>query len=482
MCLLELFLIAVGLSMDAFAVSVCKGLSVRTLKAKHAVLCGLYFGGFQLLMPLIGYALGVRFQSLITSIDHWIAFVLLGLIGFNMIREAFGGEEEAEEDSDTDALEQKRKDTLKQIESIKSDISTVEDQIKDLKNSKSDLQTYINKLDKEVNTLASQIKNLQTQIKSSEAQISDKKDEIEASTAELAKAEEEMDEQYSMMKKRIQYMYENGGQSWFELLLESESFPDLVNRIEYASEMTGYDRDMMQQLKEARDVVEEQKNALEQEKQELEDAKKDLQTMLSKVQEQQTAINKAMAAKTQEIADYQSQINTAAGQQDAYEDQLDEQEKLLAQVENQIAAAAAAKAAADDGDGGSSGFMWPCPASHRITSGFGNRTAPVKGASTYHKGIDIGASSGSAIVAASSGRVTTATYSSSAGNYVVISHGGGISTVYMHASALYVSEGDTVSAGDTIAAVGSTGFSTGPHLHFGVIVNGSYVNPSGYVN
>ena len=82
MGLLELFLIAVGLSMDAFAVSVCKGLSVRTLKAKHAVICGLYFGGFQLLMPLIGFALGVRFQSLITSIDHWIAFVLLGLIGF----------------------------------------------------------------------------------------------------------------------------------------------------------------------------------------------------------------------------------------------------------------------------------------------------------------------------------------------------------------------------------------------------------------
>ena len=81
MGLLELFLIAVGLSMDAFAVSVCKGLSVRTLKAKHAVICGLYFGGFQLLMPLIGFALGVRFQSLITSIDHWIAFVLLGLIG-----------------------------------------------------------------------------------------------------------------------------------------------------------------------------------------------------------------------------------------------------------------------------------------------------------------------------------------------------------------------------------------------------------------
>ena len=96
MGLLELFLIAVGLSMDAFAVSVCKGLSVRTLKAKHAVLCGLYFGGFQLLMPLIGYALGVRFQSLITSIDHWIAFVLLAWIGGNMIRESRAADDEDE--------------------------------------------------------------------------------------------------------------------------------------------------------------------------------------------------------------------------------------------------------------------------------------------------------------------------------------------------------------------------------------------------
>ena len=95
----ELAVLAVGLSMDAFAVSVCKGLSVRTLKAKHAVICGLYFGGFQLLMPLIGFALGVRFQSLITSIDHWIAFVLLGLIGANMVRESREHDDESVSDS-----------------------------------------------------------------------------------------------------------------------------------------------------------------------------------------------------------------------------------------------------------------------------------------------------------------------------------------------------------------------------------------------
>lgn len=99
MGLLELFVIAVGLSMDAFAVSICKGLSVRELKPKHALTVGVYFGGFQMLMPFIGFALGVRFQSFITSIDHWIAFVLLGLIGANMIRESREQDEENLSDS-----------------------------------------------------------------------------------------------------------------------------------------------------------------------------------------------------------------------------------------------------------------------------------------------------------------------------------------------------------------------------------------------
>ena len=99
MSLWELFVIAVGLSMDAFSVSICKGLSVRRLKPKHVLIAGLYFGGFQALMPLLGYFLGKQFQSLITSADHWIAFILLGLIGFNMIREAKNGDEENLNDS-----------------------------------------------------------------------------------------------------------------------------------------------------------------------------------------------------------------------------------------------------------------------------------------------------------------------------------------------------------------------------------------------
>lgn len=379
-------------------------------------------------------------------------------------------EEADEEDDDAYAreLEQRRQDTMDEIDSIKSDINTVEEKIKDLKNTKSSLQTYIDQLDSQVNSLSSQMADLQKKIEAKEDEIGERTEELEA-------AEAEAEEQYEMMKLRIRYMYEQGDQSFLVLLMEAESITDMINRAEYAVQMSSYDRQMMEELKEAREAIAQQKAELEEEKTELEG-------LLGEVRSQKTAVNKALDAKSAQIASYQAQIDSAAGEQGDYEAQLAEQEKLLEQVENQIAAAAAAKASADDGDGGSSGFIWPCPASKRITSYFGPRTAPVAGASTYHKGIDIGASSGSAILASAGGRVTTAAYSSSAGNYVVISHGNGISTVYMHASALYVSEGDVVTQGQTIAAVGSTGYSTGPHLHFGVVAGGSYVNPLNYVN
>ena len=128
------------------------------------------------------------------------------------------------------------------------------------------------------------------------------------------------------------------------------------------------------------------------------------------------------------------------------------------------------------------GFIWPCPSYTRISSYFGPRQQPTAGASTDHKGIDLAAPYGAAILASAAGTVTTSTYSSSAGNYIVIAHGNGMSTVYMHCSSLLVSVGQTVQQGQTIAKVGSTGYSTGNHLHFGVIKNGTYVNPLNYIS
>lgn len=370
--------------------------------------------------------------------------------------------------TDTKELEEKKQDTLDKIDDLKSDLKAVQNKINELKNSKSSLQSYISQLDKEANQLESQIQELDSDIEAKEA-------EIEVATEELAEAEAREEQQYEDMKKRIQYLYENGTPSYLELFLTSESMADFLNKSSYASQMTQYDRQMMEEYIAQKEEVAAQKAALEQEKEELD-------LMAETAKEQKAAVEELIKTKNSQLQSYQSQIDSQSSDAAEYKADLEKQEKLLDQIEQQIAAAAAANAQDGDGDGGASGFIWPCPSSRRITSSFGPRPQPTAGASTNHKGIDIGASYGAAIVASAGGRVTTATYSSSAGNYIVISHGNGLSTVYMHCSALYVSVGQTVSQGDKIAAVGSTGYSTGNHLHFGVIKNGSYVNPLGYVS
>lgn len=368
---------------------------------------------------------------------------------------------------DTSDLEAQKQETQDKIDDIKEDIKAAEDKIEKLENNKSSLQSYISQLDQEANELEQRISDLNKDIEN-------KKAEIEQVKLELEEAQAVADQQYEDMKMRIQYLYENGTPSMLELLLTSQSFTDFLNRSTYASQMTSYDREML-------NAYIAQKEEVEQKKAELETEEEELNLLADAASDQKKAVESLISAKNSEIASYQAQIDSESSNADAYEKDLAEQEKKLDQIEQQIAAAAAAAAQEGDGDGGASGFIWPCPSSHRITSYFGPRPQPTPGASTNHKGIDIGASYGSAIVASAAGRVTTATYSSSAGNYVVISHGNGMSTVYMHCSALYVSVGQTVSQGETIAAVGSTGYSTGNHLHFGVIKNGTYVNPLGYV-
>ncbi len=368
---------------------------------------------------------------------------------------------------DTEELEEQKEETLDKIKDLKTDLSSVKNKIKDLEASKSSLKNYIAKLDAEVNALTAQIQQL-------EEDIEEKKEEIAETTEELEEAQAIADQQYADMKARIQYLYESGNTSYLTLFLTAESMGDFLNKSSYALQMSRYDRDMLDAYIEQKERVAATKAALELEEEELE-------LLAAAAEEQKAAVEEMIDSKSAEIRSYQNEIDNKTEDAKEFQEDLEEQERLLSQIEDQIAAAAFANGSDGDGDGGASGFIWPCPSSHRITSYFGPRPQPTPGASTDHKGIDIGASSGSAIVASAGGRVTTATYSKSAGNYIVISHGNGISTVYMHCSALYVSVGDVVKQGQKIAAVGSTGYSTGPHLHFGIAKRGSYVNPLNYV-
>ena len=373
-------------------------------------------------------------------------------------------EEDEKKQEELDRLEDERQQTLDAIDNLKDSINSVQKDINSLKSEKNNIQSYINQLDKKMNTLAKEIASF-------EEQIDGKINDIEETKEELEQAKIACDKQYESMKMRIQFIYENPSQSLFEMILSSNNVADLINRADYVASMSSYDRSMMDKMIETKEEIALKEVTLEAELEELE-------LMQAELEKQKKSVNANINAKKGELSAKNNELGNANADQAEYKKQLEEQERLLNEIEEQIARTANP----DAYKGSITGFVWPCPSYTRISSYFGPRPQPTAGASTNHKGVDLAAPYGSAILASAAGVVTTSTYSKSAGNYIVVAHGNGMSTVYMHCSALLVSVGETVEQGEKIAKVGSTGYSTGNHLHFGVIKNGSYVNPLNYIS
>lgn len=368
---------------------------------------------------------------------------------------------------------EKEKERTSVMEEEKAKVEAALDK---LEGQKADTESYVRQLDAEMSSISSQLEELSGQISDKEAEIA-----VTQEALDQAKAVEE--EQYQSMKLRIKYMYEKGDTSFIDLILESKSIAQMLNRAEYIAQISSYDRKMLDEYAATKENIAANEAKLETEHDEL-------LTLQASTEAKQASVEELLAAKQAELSSYETQIASAQNQINAYEQDIAAQESKIQQMEAEIRRQEeeARKKAEASGKSytvkslGNTSFIWPCPSSSRITSNFGGRESPTEGASSNHQGIDIGASTGSNILAAASGVVTIATYSSSAGNYVMISHGGGVSTVYMHCSSLLVSEGEQVSQGQVIAKVGSTGYSTGPHLHFGIRSGGSYVNPLNYVS
>ncbi len=373
--------------------------------------------------------------------------------------------------------------TKKDVENAKGKISSLEEEkkkteaaIRELESLKDDTEQYVRSLD-------AQLDSLDTELLRLEGDISEKTKSIEETAVRLEEAGETEKRQYESMKLRIKYMYEKGDSSYLDLLLQSESMSELLNRAEYIQKISEYDRKMLDEYVAVKEGIARDKVQLETEKEEL-------VTLQEQTQAKQASVEALVNEKTAELARVDIRIGEKTAEAEAYEKDIKAQEEQIRKIEAELKRqeeearrkAEAAGKTYNTVSLGNISFIWPCPASARITSAFGDRESPTAGASSNHKGIDIGAPTGSNIVAAASGTVTISTYSYSAGNYVMINHGGGVSTVYMHCSKLLVSVGDTVKQGDVIAKVGSTGYSTGPHLHFGIRQNGTYVNPSKYVS
>lgn len=386
---------------------------------------------------------------------------------------------QATEESNLSEAQQEKK-------TLENDLQKAKELIDSLKGSKEDIQSEVEKLDKQLNEISGKVKEL-------ESQLSKKRQEIADTESALNKAKEQEKKQYRNMKKRIQFMYENGQTSYVEMLLSADSFTDFLNAVEYITQISQYDRKMLKEYQNMQVTIADTQKTLETDY-------ASLQSLQAKVQEEKQAVAALESAKKGELNAVADDLTDAQSVAKAYEAEIQAQNEVIAQIQaaqkraaEQQAAQQQAQAAEENqntaqnttppGNGQSTGsMMWPCPSSKRVTSDYGPRTSPTNGASSNHKGIDIGAAYGADIVAADGGTVLVATYSSSGGNYVIIDHGGGLCTVYMHASSLTVSAGQTVSKGQVIAKVGSTGISTGNHLHFGVTLNGVYVSPWGYVS
>lgn len=367
-------------------------------------------------------------------------------------------------------------DAKKKKTAIEQEMKKAQSTLKKLEALKGDAVAYVRELDDSLEELGEELVQL-------DADIIAKEEAIEITQAELQEAEITETEQYESMKLRIRYMYEKGDSSYVDLLLEAESLSDLLNKAEYIARISEYDRVKLDEYMEVKKTIAEKEQILQAEHAELLDLQEQTEAKHASVEE-------LMAAKQAELKSVEAKIADAEDEVDAYQEDLKAQENSIRAIEAEIRRQEeeARKQAQESGKTyttksiGDIKFIWPCPASSRITSKFGKRTSPTKGASSDHKGIDIGAPTGTNIVASAAGTVVVSTYSYSAGNYIMLNHGGGVYTVYMHASKLLVSKGDTVKQGEVIAKVGSTGYSTGPHLHFGIRVNGTYVNPSQYVS
>ncbi len=364
-------------------------------------------------------------------------------------------------------LEDQIENAEDEIEDLQDSLSDVQGLVDELEGAKVNLSNYVEALDGALLAIEEKIAGLETQIVQKEADIAEAQVRLEQAQATEA-------EQYAAMSNRIKYVYEKGSDNYVQILLEASNSADLLNRLTYVDAIMSYDQDRLEEYianKEYIDLCERQLQA----------EKDYLDAMKACVENEMAATETLIATKSEEILAYEQDISNKEKAIAEYEAEIAEQTELIKALEK-AAEEEKKKLLEGDGvlyDGGT--FAFPLESYTRVSDDYGPRIHPILNTPQFHNGVDFAAPKGTKIFAAYDGKVVAATYSSSMGNYVMIDHGSGLYTIYMHASKLYVSKGDVVVKGQHIAGVGSTGRSTGNHLHFSVRLNGEYVSPWDYL-
>ena len=392
--------------------------------------------------------------------------VMLGLLPFwgraassGEIREEISAlQEEAQALAERqDALEAQLADTLEEIE---------------------DIVAQKNIIDQQIALLQEQIRNTWAQISAQNQLIADNQDALDAAKMQLEQLR-------AANKARIRAMEEGGSLNYWAVIFQAESFTDLLDRVNMIREIAEADRSRMEKLAEAARAVENAQLTLETEKKNLEQFREKLHADEMLLEEKRVQADALLRELISRGAEFEALLAEMEAQEQALLEEIAQKEEELDKAKYQEWLATYVPPAPETG-GGNGGTVntsgWCSPlVSYTLTSPFGMRTHPITGGYKMHNGIDMAAPEGTPIYAAKGGQVSIAAYSASAGNYVQINHGDGYRSVYMHMTGYTVKPGQYVAQGQLIGYVGNTGASKGNHLHFGISLNGSYVNPVGYI-
>ena len=355
--------------------------------------------------------------------------------------------------SEIDALKKEQQESQAKQEELK-------DQLAEAEAEQAAAQQKRQLLTEQLNAINAEIDNINAQISYYDGEIAQKEEERKEAEAREA-------EQYELVCQRVRMMEEQGTVSYWSILFNAEDFSDLLDRIADVDAVMAYDNEVMDQLIATREELERLQADLESARAEEQAAKEQQE---AKKAEQQAKVAEAQALVEQinaDVAEVNRQLDEESAAASEIQAEIAKKQKQLEEERKQNNIVISSE----------TGYLWPLPGYYRLSSQFGYRIHPITGVAHSHTGIDIPASGGTPILAAKSGQVVTSAYHYSYGNYVVIDHGNGNSTLYAHMSSRAVSEGQMVTQGQVIGYVGTTGSSTGNHLHFEVRDNYTRVDP-----
>ena len=391
--------------------------------------------------------------------------LLLGLSFLFMSTNSVSAATVSEIQGELDALTEQNKEIQAQIDSLRRQYDESYGEILTTVEQKSGI-------DQEIGLLKTKIENTNAQISAYKQLIADAQEELDEANASLDALRQEH-------RERVRAMEEGGTISYWQVLFQANSFTELLDRINMIQEINAADRKRMEALSVAADIVTATQLNLDAEKTALDEAVAQMEADEQLLEEKRTQSDELLRQLAQQADEFQLLLAESEALQDELMQQIASKEADLKQAQYNAYLVELAKS----GQNPPSDAIWVTPVSgYTITSPFGMRVHPILGYELMHNGIDMACSQGTPIYATRAGTVATASYQAGgAGYYVSINHLDGFSSIYMHMTHYVVSTGQSVSQGQLIGYVGSTGLSTGPHLHFGISYGGTYVNPLAYI-